>query len=251
MQLVDSEAVSRGLVRVSPGEDLVESLQTLARAAGWNDALVIGAGVLDLVELAPGDGADTVTLENAELVSLAGRIARNSEGRPEVVLRAMVMAGGELRSGRIVAAMTGRLVLAIDAVVDESATKPSRPTSPSPRAAATPAPTPSPAPAVVGDSARSASKPLSQSFTTKPIVHRPAARAFSEEDNPEVEPGDILDHPQLGRCEVVGDDESGGTRIRMSSGRVRVLRLDALRVLPGEVDDEGHTVFKIAGPRRG
>ena len=254
MQLVDPEAVARGLIRVSPGEDLIEALQALARVAGWREALVTGAGDLDLVELAVADGSGgTVTLENAELASLSGRIVLTDGGGVEVVLRATVLAEGGLRCGRIVAAMTGGLVLAVDAVVEPSSAASATPSAPRASVSRT---TPSPAPVAVEPSdegARAASKPLSQSFTTRPIVQRPTTPAFSgdgDEDNPEVEPGDVLDHPQLGLCEVVGDDGSGGTRIRMVSGRVRVLRLDALRVLAGEEDADGRLVFRVAGPRR-
>jgi len=66
----------------------------------------------------------------------------------------------------------------------------------------------------------------------------------------EVEPGDFLQHPQLGFCEVVADDDSGGTRIRVPSGRTRVLRLDALHLLAPETDEEGRRVFTVTGPRR-
>jgi predicted DNA-binding protein with PD1-like motif len=251
VQLVDPKAVARGLVRVSPGEDLVESLQALARVAGWQEALVTGAGQLDLVELAIDAG--TVTLENAELAALSGRIVRRDGGHVDVVLRATVMVEGALRCGRIVAAMTGGLVLAVDAVLEAATVQ--RAAQPVPARPSANRTTPSPAPAVAesdDDGARSATKPLSQSFTTRPVVQRPTSPAFAsiDENNPEVEPGDVIDHPQLGLCEVVGDDGSGGTRIRMISGRVRVLRLDALRVLPGLEDDTGRLVFRVAGPRR-
>ena len=84
-------------------------------------------------------------------------------------------------------------------------------------------------------------------------MHRVASPVDIEDEDYEVpiaNPGDYLDHPQLGLCEVVGDDDSGGTKIRVPSGKLRVLRLDALRVNPAERDDEGRKVFKIVGPRR-
>src|SRR5262245_3798915 len=105
------------MVRAEPGEDLVESLQAIAQAAGWREAFVTGAGVFDLVELAIGD-SEVVTLERAELVSLAGRITREA-GRAVVDLRASLLAGGRLVSGRIVAAMTGQVILTVDAITGE------------------------------------------------------------------------------------------------------------------------------------
>ncbi|RLB45224.1 MAG: hypothetical protein DRI90_28670, partial [Deltaproteobacteria bacterium] len=78
MHLVDEQAISRGMVRVEPGEDLIEALEALAQAAGWRDGYVTGAGVLELVELASGPDGATDTLENAELASLSGRIAHEN-----------------------------------------------------------------------------------------------------------------------------------------------------------------------------
>jgi predicted DNA-binding protein with PD1-like motif len=253
VQLVDPGLVSRGVIRVDSGEDLVESLQVLATAAGWQEAFVSGAGVLELVELDTGSGV--VTLENAELTSLAGRILKSGEGT-RVMLRATVTVDGVSKSGKIAAAMTGGLLLVVDAIADARVSAAAQPqkrhdTSPSPPFAAARTATPQ---RVVPDGSRSAAKPLSQSFKTKPIVRKPQpisyGRADDDDDNPIVNAGDFLNHPQLGLCEVVGDDDSGGTKIRISSGRSRVLKLDTLIVLPGELDDEGRNVFKIAGPRK-
>jgi predicted DNA-binding protein with PD1-like motif len=250
VQLIDDKSVSRGMIRVEPGEDFVESLQTLATAAGWSEAFVTGAGMLDLVELAPVGGGSILTLENAELLSLCGRLVVR-DGKVVANLRAALMAHGRVHNGLIHAAMTGEVLLVVDAV-SARATAPSRV---SPTVASVPAsPTPSPSAVAVSSDGRSASKPLSQNFSTKPLLAKMPPRG-DEHENPEVEPGDMLDHPQLGVCEVVGDDGSGGTRIRMSSGRVRVLRLDALRVMPSDKsedadDEDGRRLFKIVGPRQ-
>lgn len=259
MQLVDDKAIARGMIRVSPGEDLVESLKALAEAAGWQEAFVTGAGVLELVELRRGDGS--VTLENAEITSLAGRLVREKDG-VAVTLRAVVIAGGELVSGKIEAAMTGAIIMVVDAVTSASRVAeplrsvakanqvaPADRVAPAERAAPAAAATPPPA-----RPSSSALKPPSQHFSSRPIA-RPMTSAPDRDDeddaeNPAVDVGDILVHPQLGRCEVVGDDTSGGTQVRLSSGKVRVLRLDALQVLAGEEDDSGRMTFKVAGPRR-
>ena len=71
-----------------------------------------------------------------------------------------------------------------------------------------------------------------------------------DEEIPEPQTGELLVHPQLGTCTVVGDDDSGGIRVRVPSGHVRVLRLDALRVAPATTDEQGRRVYQILGPRR-
>ena len=123
-------------------------------------------------------------------------------------------------------------------------------------------PVPKPKPAVAKaplkafNSQRSATKPLSERFTTKPIV-RPMSRFDNrtEQDDEddlwmEVEIGDMLTHPQLGVCEVVGDDDSGGTKIRLTSGKTRVLHLEALEVLKPTKGADGKRMFKLAGPKK-
>lgn len=258
MDLIDDKAIARGMIRVTPGEDLVESLKVVAAAAGWQEAFVTGAGVLELVELRR--SGRTVTLENAEVTSLAGRVVREGDAI-EIALRAVLSVGDEIVTGRVEAAMTGGLVLVVDAILGAAPAKRVAPaaTSAPVAPAATPAvvrPERSSEPGARAPAERpsaSALKPPSQQFRTKPLA-RPVASADLDDDeddeNPMVDVGDALDHPQLGRCEVVGYDTGGGAQVRLSSGKVRVLRLDALQVLPGEEDEAGQMVFKIAGPRR-
>ncbi|MEZ4440876.1 MAG: PPC domain-containing DNA-binding protein [Polyangiaceae bacterium] len=256
MQLIDAQTVARGMVKVEPGEDLVESIATLARVAGWREAVVSGAGVLELVELTT--GGETVTLENAELLSLAGRIVAGGDG-PRVALRATVLAGGQTRSGLIAAAMTGGLTLVVDAMHGHApaARVSDRGLEGGSRGAPAPSPSgPGSTMAAVGAGApRDASKPPSMSFANKPIVRPPSPghtreHPHEDDENPVIENGEFLDHPQLGLCEVVGVDAGGGTKIRLSTGKIRVLKLEALKVLAGDVDDEGRMVFRVEGPRR-
>ena len=103
------------------------------------------------------------------------------------------------------------------------------------------------------DGQRSATKPLSQSFSTKPVLRRipttphDAGEIYAED----VLPGDVLDHPQLGMCEVVGEDDDGGTQVRVPSGRIRTLKLEALRILPSDREPpEGKSIYRIDGPQR-
>jgi hypothetical protein len=226
---------------------LIESLEALSRAAGWREAVVTGAGTLDLAELEL--GSETITVEKAELLSLSGRIVFLGDG-PKVSLCATVMVGDTVKSGRIAAAMTGGLTLVVDAIHMPSGGGASVPASSSSTTSPSPRPVVPSAPTGV-----SANKPPSQSFSNKPLVRPPTRRNFDLDDedhdeNPIVNTGDFLQHPQLGLCEVVGYDGSGGTKIRLSSGKVRVLKLEALRVLAGQTDEEGRMVFRVAGPRR-
>jgi predicted DNA-binding protein with PD1-like motif len=285
VQLVDPRSITRGMVRVDTGEDLVEALEALAQAAGWTDAYVTGAGELELVELTAAAGGETQTLENAQLTALSGRIQRR-DGHVVVELRASVVTSGAVHSGRIAAAITGKLLLVVDAVSEVAplplghhtvpavalSAKPlggapalasvatERATMPSPHSQAPPASVTQPRSTFLGGASRggltprAATKPISSSFKTRPIVSPVRSTASFDDgddhENPIVNAGEFLRHPQLGLCEVVGDDDSGGTRIRVPTGKLRVLRLDALQVMPAERDDEDRMVFKITGPRK-
>jgi hypothetical protein len=150
--------------------------------------------------------------------------------------------------------MTGGLILVVYAVLSDTQRRPAAITDRSPAMPAVEVPQPAPARANLPTGARSGSQPLSDSFKTKPIV-RPIAGPKLDLDgdyheNPMVNAGDYLLHPQLGLCEVLGDDDSGGTRIRVPAGKMRVLRLEALEVMPGVEDEEGRHVFNVTGPRR-
>jgi predicted DNA-binding protein with PD1-like motif len=246
VQLVDESAVARGMVRVDRGEDLLAALAALARLAGWRDAYVTGTGTLALAEVRTAGGS-IVTLEDAAVASLSGRL-RSGTGSGGVELHVALLGAGALHVGRLLGAVTEDLLLVVEAVAgDRVVLTPDAGTHPA-------APRPEVARPIVDDEdgVRAATKPLSQSFTTKPVAVpvAPASGAGEQEEIwAEVEAGDYLDHPQLGFCEVVGDDGSGGTRVRVPSGRVRVLRLDALQIMPAKRDDEGRRVFRVAGPR--
>jgi hypothetical protein len=255
VELVDNKSIARGMVRVQSGEDLMDVLRALAQAADWVEAMVTGAGVLDMVELR--GAGPTETFEEAEIVSLSGRVIRRSEG-VSIQLRGMLLVGGEPKAGRIEGAMTGGLTLVVDAVVAPSATRNA--------AARHVARTPARAASSPGGSSPGASSPGrgstpsltgAASLPKKPLSPPKAVRGFDDddededEDNPIVDNGDVLIHPQLGRLLVVGDDSSGATKVRIDTGKIRVLRLEALQILPDfEEEEDGTRVFKIAGPRR-
>lgn len=266
------------MIRGERGEDLLGALEQIATLAGWQDAYVTGTGDFALVELA-NEAADT--FEDARILTLSGRIRRRA-GSTMLELHASVEVDGQVHAGRIEAALCGQVLLVVDAVVPASARpkavphrsaspRESRPgasrsgasrplagaaTSPaaSPRrAAATPSAAGRPSPAGTGRSSSPALR-RDRPKLQPPKRHQPAENFDEDEDDDdaylEVEPGDFLQHPQLGLCRVVGDDNSGGTRITVDGGRIRVLRLDTMIVRSAKVDAEGRRVFPVIGPRK-
>lgn len=291
MRFVDEQGLARHLVRSEAGEDLLASLAELSNRQRWKRALVIGAGVLELVEVRDAVG-ELHTLEQAELVALSGTVTA-AEPAPRVVLLGTMIAGARLVTGRLVEAVAGEMLLRIDGVVMETPAAVSDlppamapPTDPPPALRPTdlsvgaPAPSP-PAPAREPDTIDeevevpaepdtesepgaigpvspapappplSAPKPPSKTFRTRPIPRRIPSRPRAGWDELMPDEGEYLDHPQLGLCRVEGHDERGGTIITVPSGRRRTLRLDALRVDPPEEDELGRRIFRILGPRRG
>jgi len=265
--------ISRLMLEIEPGQALIETLVALAAVEGWPRAFVQLSGALDLVEIALPSG-ETEMYESVDVLTLTGHVD-GACSPPAVKVHALFMTPEGLRGGEVRAAMTGKMLLVVDAPTERAPATVSSASSTSPRVsqarpAASPAPAavtraapakPSPRPQAGRNSprpyepgtSRAASKPLSQSFSTKPQVHKIARKVEVFDDDEEiVEPqtGEMLAHPQLGLCEVVGDDDSGGVRVRVPSGHVRVLRLDALRVAPGTTDEQGRRVYKILGPRR-
>lgn len=245
MHLVEESAIARGMIRVEPGDDLVAALEVLAFAAGWREAYITGTGVLDLVELATGDS--TLALERAEILSLSGRVKRG-EARAEARLQAQVMVDGRLHAGRLVAGLAGDLLLVVDAALERPSKAAATPNEARGVRAAVPVASEPPPP-------RASSPGFVGGFGPKPAVvpiGRTEASLDSAEEEywTEVGPGDVLEHPQLGTCEVVGEDESGGVRARIASGRICVLRLDTLEIAAPSTDAEGRLVYRIVGPKR-
>ncbi len=285
MRLVDSGSTVRGIVRVDNGDDLLGALEALAAATAWTEALVTGAGSVSLIELAGSAGSavgassPTDTFEDAEIVQLSGRIARRAEGCV-VTLHATLIEHGNVRIGRIVAAIANELLLAVDAITtthaaralpaqeaaqvtraDAGANGTLTAASPHPEAPRPSATTASAAPQATPPSLPLPQRPASlaaQPTLPAPLAPRPLATRLREngiadddfDNEVEIQPGDLLEHPQLGSCEVVGDDPSGGTRVRMPSGRVGVLRLDTLRILPPPDEGASPRVYRVAGPRK-
>ncbi len=251
MQAIGENSIVRGMIRVEAGEDLVSALESLAFVAEWREALVTGTGSLDLLELEV--GTEIVSLERAEVLSFNGHIVRG-DARTVARINVQVLAGGRVYAGRIVQALTGPGLLAVEAVLATAVRVPVV-------AKAAPPAAVEPVRARKPEVAVSVARPSSPgfagalSFGQVPVVVPrgrvdPSLDRAEDEYWIEVAAGDWLDHPQLGRGEVVGDDESGGMRVRIQSGRVCVLRLDTLEVAAPVQESDGRRVFRVLGPKR-
>jgi predicted DNA-binding protein with PD1-like motif len=66
----------------------------------------------------------------------------------------------------------------------------------------------------------------------------------------EVAPGDWLQHPTLGQCEVVENDQDHRVTIRLESGRVVELHVGLLQLQPAGKARNGGRIFKVAIKRK-
>ncbi len=71
----------------------------------------------------------------------------------------------------------------------------------------------------------------------------------ADEENIELSPGDILDHPRLNLCEVVSYDGDRAV-IRMESGRTAELHLSVIKLTFRETRSDGSRVFQVEMLRR-
>lgn len=108
--------------------------------------------------------------------------------------------------------------------------KPAKPAKPAraaaePQAPAAPAPTPEAAPA------------------THSILE--SDDDYDEdEDRPDMKPGDVLEHPKLGRCRIMKVEEDDYAHIRLPRGKISKLVLDIFEVQYKGVED-GRNVFSL------
>lgn len=112
MQVLDHPAIVQAVIVLEQGEALLELLPVLAADRGWAQGLVRGAGRFALIELAREAGEITMA-EDAAILSLTGSL-----GGP---IHAVVLAGGQVHSGRVVASIAEEVLLEITAVAPEIA----------------------------------------------------------------------------------------------------------------------------------
>ncbi|MFT7579845.1 MAG: putative DNA-binding protein with PD1-like motif [Myxococcota bacterium] len=92
---------------------------------------------------------------------------------------------------------------------------------------------------------------------TRPVAVAPAVtprarvKTSAEPHELDIRPGDSLNHPTLGRCEVLGGDVETEERltIKLESGRVVELHLGLLELTPVPTED-GTRIFKVSIRRR-
>lgn len=100
-----------------------------------------------------------------------------------------------------------------------------------------------------GDAFKAAQEIKTPAYREKPPVKRPP-RVDDEDDDDEeddhslMEPGDILDHPKLGRCRIIKVEEDEFAHIRLERGAIRKLALEVCDIR--HVGEEGgKNVFKV------
>ena len=69
------------------------------------------------------------------------------------------------------------------------------------------------------------------------------------DEDPEAKPGDILVHPQFGRCKVLGGTDSDRIKIRMATGRFVDLHLGYVKLIR-QADEDGVRVFRVQPIKR-
>ncbi len=92
----------------------------------------------------------------------------------------------------------------------------------------------------------SAEKPTVVRSATKPLPTPKSRRAATsdEDDRALLEPGDIIDHPTLGRCRLMRVEDEDFAHIRLLRGGVRKLALEVCEIThTGE--EGGRNVFQI------
>jgi hypothetical protein len=278
----ESTRVRRIVGRLEDGEEIVESLTDLCRDHDVKAAEIRAIGDLSAIELARFDEDDKKYVTEFEgegyfqIVSLSGNVSMLGDEpalRLETLISVKGPAGpqvltGQLRSGR---ARSCEFVLEIfedlamerrlDSETGLLSLETIRRTQEKAAAAATEVPCAdegadtAEAKPVEGkgmswkDAAAEADKPeqsaKKDSASSKQQDHKSAADIYGEMDFEDelMEPGDILDHPKLGRCRVMKVEEGEYAHVRLPRGKIRKLSLEIVDVtLEGEED--GRKVFK-------
>jgi predicted DNA-binding protein with PD1-like motif len=215
------------VVRVEPGESLVESLREVARTREVLEGHVSGFGVLRSATIdlpaASGGRTDAFPLEGPfEILALAGKVA-SREGEPVVEVSAQLArvtdTGLGCVGGRVVDAFAEEVELMIVAL-DESTEHRRERGRPS-TAIREEAPSVAGWAAVAAASEAAESMPVDgQGAPPKPAGgrHVPAR-------------GEFIDHKVFGICRVEAVKPDGTMIIKLETGRRKQLKLDALEIL--------------------
>lgn len=284
MMTFESRKSRRLIVRLDKDEELVKSLEGLARRESITAAWIRGAGSLAWVELDRHDqGRKRAEPPQrfdvpSELLTLEGSLAMDGT-EPRALLYATVarrtdngvdVIGGRARAAGVFACelvvevfadltlsrapdiATGLSLLTGGAEQRAPSASWTRREEPEEEAPAAPAPTGGISWADVA--AVSAAPPVPE----PPRRERPAARErpaiptpprVEEPDELFPQRGDFLDHRQFGLCKIDREDDEGGLVIRLPSGVRKVIKLDFMEV--GQPRMEGtRRVFPIRPRKR-
>jgi predicted DNA-binding protein with PD1-like motif len=254
------------LLRLTPEEDLVEALESYSgQGALWVD----GSGSLRDVELEDADG-EVRKVGSVEALSIRGVATADEVELHGTFMRGAQALGGRLRRAKVVrCVLRGERFQAVDAADSFSPESlgggsergswaaAAAASTASARVAASPAPA---APSTSGGwgAAIAASEAAQQVRSRKA---RPRAMAAAPQpqtirsaktrakmpaflDEPEIEPGDFVDHKQFGICKVVQVSDDAALLIKLPTGRTKQIKLTVLEVLPAR-EDTNRRIFPL------
>ncbi|MGM0557826.1 MAG: PPC domain-containing DNA-binding protein [Myxococcota bacterium] len=281
MLFQESTRVRRIVGRLEDGEEIVEAITKLCRDHDVEAAEIRAIGDLSEVKLARFDAdekkyvTDFEGAGNFQIVSLNGNVSMLGDEpalRLETLMTVKGPAGpqvlsGQLRSGtarscefvleifedlameRRLDADSGMLSLkTIRRTQEEAAPAPApAPTraAEAPEAAPEPEQKPIEGKGMSWKDAVSESEEPSRSTPKKKDAQKTASDIYGDMsfDDELIEPGDILDHPKLGRCRVMKVEDGEYAHVRLPRGKIRKLSLEIVDVeLEGEED--GRKIFK-------
>jgi predicted DNA-binding protein with PD1-like motif len=256
--VLESRQTRRLVGRLDRGQDLHTSILELCREHDVKTAALRALGSFETVELAEYDQAarkwkPSRKLEGGmELLALEGNV---SDKGGELALHAHVTvmrdrdSGIEILGGHLVAARIFALELVLDVMDDvilhrapdpetglvlwktvetvERAEQAERVESPEP---------PKPRPAPVAPATATTWAKVAEASEQKEAAH-------VEEEGDELHPGDLLNHPTFGRCEVARVEDEF-VHVRVKSGRLLRLSLDVIKLFPVGKED-GKRVFRV------
>ncbi|MEM1347561.1 MAG: DUF296 domain-containing protein [Myxococcota bacterium] len=269
--------------RLDPGEEIVETLTALCERETITAGSCVVTGRLraaELLHLAVEERQYVLAHDIESILDIAmmrGNVATLG-GQVVLKLEAMLTASGpfgaQFVSGQVRSATVEQCEFVVEIYEDmilersmnpktgelvlyeiEADGPPSEPTPVTQAASPAQATQPAAAPASSWAAAIEASEDASTSSKRreKPAPKSPPRPApqevldlgFDDEDElPEMKPGDILDHPKLGRCRIMRVDEDEYAHIRLPRGRISKLVLDLFDIsVAGEED--GKRVFKL------
>jgi predicted DNA-binding protein with PD1-like motif len=273
VNVVTSHSTRTLVVRFARGESLIESIATLARDHGVAAATLVGHGVLQTATVESYDPraraynerrafAGTLALTNLTghvlfgagepVVTAQATLARETDNGLEVL-------GGHLLDAQVVAVDVTVFVhedVRLTVVVDPATGLPAwraegrdgavaravpaaapvvTTTRPQP-VAARPAPASAPPPAREVTPARDVAPARASLADVARALEAMPARPERDADlggDTDIQPGDLLDHPAWGECDVLREQEPGTFDIRIKSrGSTRTIKTEIFEVTP-------------------